>query len=86
MSNVNKSWVRTLFILLMMMVMLSIARQSNAMIPKAGIPIGTKATITYRDASNILQKRESDVVLTRIDQVYQVEVVAMRKPAHAFVT
>jgi uncharacterized repeat protein (TIGR01451 family) len=83
MSNVNKSWVRALCILLLMIVMIFIARQSNAAIPKAGIPIGTRATITYRDASNVLQKRESDIVLTRIDQVYQVDVVAMRKPAHA---
>lgn len=83
MSNVNKSWVRALCILLLMIVMAFIARQSNAAIPKAGIPIGTRATITYRDASNVLQKRESDIVLTRIDQVYQVDVVAMRKPAHA---
>src|SRR5258708_5786325 len=83
MSNVNKSWVRALCILLLMIVMAFIARQSNAAIPKAGIPIGTRATITYRDASNVLQKRESDIVLTRIDQVYQVEVMAMRNPAHA---
>ncbi|RXZ38804.1 hypothetical protein D9O50_04710 [Oxalobacteraceae bacterium CAVE-383] len=56
---------------------------SHAMMPKAGMSIGTKATITYKDASDILHTRESDIVLTTIAQVYQVEVTAMRNPARA---
>ncbi|HEY4072358.1 MAG TPA: hypothetical protein VGM52_04565 [Herbaspirillum sp.] len=83
MSNIYKSWFRAFCAFLLVAVMASVAQQSKAMLPKAGLPIGTKATITYRDASNVKQKRESDVVLTRIDQVYQVEILAMRKPAHA---
>jgi hypothetical protein len=83
MSNIYKSWIRAFLVFFLMLVMASVAQQSKAMLPKAGLPIGTKATITYRDADNVQQKRESDVVLTRIDQVYQVEILAMRKPARA---
>jgi hypothetical protein len=81
MSMINKTWIKIFRILLLGILMMSVMQASNAIMPKAGLSIGTKATITYRDASNVLQKRESDIVLTTIAQVYQVEVTSMRNPA-----
>jgi hypothetical protein len=83
MSIVNNTLLKIFRILLLSLSMMLVAQTSHAMMPKAGLSIGTKATITYRDASNLLQKRESDIVLTTIAQVYEVEVIPMRNPARA---
>jgi hypothetical protein len=82
MSIVNRTWIKV-FCILLSILMMSVTQTSNAAMPQAGFSIGTKAAITYRDASNVLQKRESDIVLTTIAQVYQIEITPMRMPAHA---
>jgi hypothetical protein len=82
MSIVNKTWIKA-FCILLCIWMMSVTQTSNAAMPRAGFSIGTKAAITYRDASNVLQKRESDIVLTTIAQVYQIEITPMRMPARA---
>jgi hypothetical protein len=83
MSIVNNTFIKIFRILLLSLLMMSVLPASHAMMPKAGLSIGTRATITYRDSSNVLQRRDSDIVLTTIAQVYQVEVTAMRNPARA---
>lgn len=83
MSIAHKVLIKVFRVLLLSLLMMSLVQTSHALMPKAGISIGTRATIIYKDASDRIQTRESDIVLTTIAQVYQVEVTAMRDPARA---
>ncbi|MDB5775328.1 MAG: hypothetical protein JWP38_1461, partial [Herbaspirillum sp.] len=84
MSTFSKNFVRVLGVLLLLLMLTAAPmRDADAAMPRAGQQIGTRATITYRDAMDVAHARQSDVVYTRIAQVYQINIVAMLDTARA---
>ena len=52
MSIANRNFIKVFRILLVSLLMMSIVPASHALMPKAGVSIGTRATIIYKDASD----------------------------------